>query len=229
MSARVRRLPALWVLLLPLSFALGAGDLGATGPAAGPLSGSPAWIAEGDQDDAWFGVSVGTAGDVNGDGYADVIVGSYLYDHGEVDEGRAFVYHGSATGLSTSPAWSAESDQANAWFGYAVGTAGDVNGDGFSDVIVGAWHFANGESDEGRAYVYYGSAQGLASSPAWTAEGDQIGAHFAISVASAGDVNGDGFSDVIVGAWHSSSHLRGYRGRRERRRLRRCRRGRVRL
>ena len=50
-----------------------------------------------------FGVSVGTAGDVNGDGYGDVIVGAPRYDNGETNEGRAFVYHGSATGLSASP------------------------------------------------------------------------------------------------------------------------------
>ncbi len=60
---------------------------------------------------------MGTAGDVNGDGYADVIVGAYSYDNGETNEGRAYVYHGSAAGLSTSANWMAESDQASAYFG----------------------------------------------------------------------------------------------------------------
>ena len=166
---------------------------------------SPAWTAEGNQDECWFGVSVGNAGDVNGDGFSDVIVGSYLYDNGQNDEGRAFVYYGSASGLATSPAWTAESNQADAWFGYSVGTAGDVNADGFSDVIVGAWHASNGQSDEGRAFVYYGSAGGLSTSPDWSGDGNQIGAHFGISVSTAGDVNDDGFSDVIVGAWHYSN------------------------
>ena len=55
-----------------------------------------------------------TAGDVNGDGYADVIVGAPDYDNGQTDEGRAFVYHGSAGGLSASPAWTAEGNQADA-------------------------------------------------------------------------------------------------------------------
>lgn len=58
---------------------------------------------------------MGTAGDVNGDGYAEVIVGAWLYDNGEINEGRAFVYHGSSTELTAGSAdWTAESDQADA-------------------------------------------------------------------------------------------------------------------
>jgi len=59
--------------------------------------------------------------------------------------------------LSTTPNWTAESNQASAYFGFSVASAGDVNGDGFSDVIVGAYGFDNGETDEGRAFVYHGS------------------------------------------------------------------------
>jgi predicted outer membrane repeat protein len=92
---------------------------------------------------------------VNGDGYADVIVGAGGYDNGETN-GRVFVYHGSATGLTTTAGWTADSDQADAGFGRA-GTAGDVNGDGYADVIVGACFYDNGETDEGRAFVYHGS------------------------------------------------------------------------
>jgi len=164
------------------------------------LSTSPAWTAESNQSSAWFGYSVASAGDVNGDGYSDVIVGAYGYNNGQTDEGRAYLYHGSATGLSTSSAWTAESNQSYAYFGISVASAGDVNGDGYSDVIVGAYHYDNGETNEGRAYLYHGSAAGLSTSPAWTAESNQSGAHFGWSVASAGDVNGDGYSDVIIGA-----------------------------
>jgi hypothetical protein len=170
------------------------------GSASG-LSTTPNWTAESNQAGAEFGVSVASAGDVNGDGFSDVIVGAYQFDNGETDEGRAFVYHGSASGLSTTPNWTAESDQAFAQFGNSVASAGDVNGDGFSDVIVGAPLFDNGETDEGRAFVYHGSASGLSTTPNWTAESNQAGARFGVSVASAGDVNGDGYSDVIVGAW----------------------------
>ena len=163
------------------------------------LSAGPAWTAESDQADVYFGYSVSTAGDVNGDGCADVVVGAPFYDNGQADEGRAYVYHGSATGLGADPVWTAESDQIDAWFGISVGTAGDVNGDGYGDVIVGAWRYSNGQEEEGRAYVYYGSATGLSAGPAWTAEGDQALAYFGAS-GTAGDVNGDGYGDVIVGA-----------------------------
>jgi len=137
-----------------------------------PLATSPAWMADSNQASALFGNAVATAGDVNGDGYSDVIVAAENYDNGETDEGRAFVYLGSASGLSFTPAWTAESNQALANFGYNVATAGDVNGDGYSDVLVGSSLYDNGETNEGRAYLYLGSPSGLGLTPAWTAEGD---------------------------------------------------------
>ena len=158
------------------------------------------WTAESNQTSAWFGWSVASAGDVNGDGYADVIVGAPLYDNGQSNEGRAYVYHGSASGLSATAAWIAESNHSNAWFGDHVASAGDVNGDGYSDVLVGAPVLSNGQLNEGRAYLYLGSATGLSTSAAWTAESNNVEAYFGNSLASAGDVNGDGYSDVIVGA-----------------------------
>jgi hypothetical protein len=151
-----------------------------------PLASLPAWAAEGNQADAFFGGSVGTAGDVNGDGFSDVIVGAGGFDNGQPDEGRAYVYLGSAAGLSFAPAWIAESNNAGAALGGSVGTAGDVNGDGFSDVIVGAPFYTNGESAEGRAFVYLGSAVGLSPNPAWTAESSQASAHFGVFVGTAG-------------------------------------------
>ncbi len=169
------------------------------GSAAG-LAANPAWSVESNQVNSRFGSSVATAGDVNGDGFADVIVGAHEYDNIENQEGRAFVYHGSAAGLSTADAWRAEPNQDNARFGYSVATAGDVNGDGFSDVIVGADMYDNSETNEGRAFVYLGSAGAFGPGAGWTAESNQADAQFAYSVATAGDVDGDGFSDVIVGA-----------------------------
>ena len=165
------------------------------------LASTPAWTAEADQATARFGTTVATAGDVNGDGYSDVIVGAYLYDDGETDQGRAFLYLGGATGLATTANWTAQGDQAGASFGYSVASAGDINGDGFSDVVVGAPEYDGGQTDEGRALVYLGSASGPGSSPVWTAEVNQATAYYGWSVASAGDVNGDGFSDVVVGAY----------------------------
>jgi len=78
-----------------------------------------------------------------------VIVGAGSYD-------RAFVYRGSAGGLNASAAWTAESSQGGR-FGDSVSTAGDVNGDGYSDVIVGAPYYGNGEVFEGRGFVYLGN------------------------------------------------------------------------
>ena len=167
-----------------------------------PLATSPSWMAEGNQGEAYFGFSVGTAGDVNGDGYSDVIVGAVWYDNGESDEGKAYVYYGSALGLSPTANWTEEGNQASAEFGCSVGTAGDVNSDGFSDVIVGARSYNNGESKEGRAFVYYGSPSGLSASAAWMAESNHADANFGYSVGTAGDVNRDGYSDVIIGAPH---------------------------
>ncbi|HWN83411.1 MAG TPA: integrin alpha, partial [Candidatus Udaeobacter sp.] len=169
------------------------------GSASG-LAASPAWIAENGQTSASFGLSVGTAGDVNGDGFDDVIVGAPDFDNGQTDEGRAFVYQGSAAGLSASPAWTAECNQTSASFGYSVSTAGDVNADGFDDVIVGAWQYDNNnQPNQGRAFVYHGSAAGLSATAAWFGESGQQGANFGWSVANAGDLNGDGYADVIVG------------------------------
>jgi hypothetical protein len=165
-----------------------------------PLLTNPSWSAEGNQAAAQFATSVATAGDVNADGYSDVLVGAPLFDNGQADEGMAFLYLGSASGLATTPAWSAEQNQLGAWFGTSVAGAGDVNGDGYFDAIISASSFFGGQSKEGKAFVYHGSAAGLGASAAWSVEGNQLLAFLGNSVAYAGDVNGDGYADVIVGA-----------------------------
>ena len=141
-----------------------------------------------------------TAGDVNGDGYADVIVGAYAYDNGQTDEGRAYVYWGPRPGSPDRPRGPPRATRPSASFGWSVATAGDVNGDGYADVVVGALGYDNGQTDEGRAFVYLGSATGPVASPAWTTESDQASAYLGYSVGTAGDVNGDGYADVVVGS-----------------------------
>lgn len=165
------------------------------------LPATPSWTAIGAQLGTQFGFSVASAGDVNGDGYDDIIVGDKSYSGGQSKEGRAYVYHGSATGLASAAAWTAESNQAQAYLGYSVSGAGDVNNDGYDDVIVGLHQYSNGQSQEGGAWVYHGSASGLGTTTAWTAESNQAGAFFGSAVSGAGDVNGDGYADVIIGAW----------------------------
>ena len=179
---------------------------GATGiPSGGPATADA--VLESNQSGAKLN-SVAGAGDVNGDGYADVIVGFMAYANGEPQEGAAFLYLGGGSGVASGGPGNAaailESNQAFAWLGSSVASAGDVNGDGYADVIVGALHYANGETSEGGAFVFLGGPGGIASGSAVTAaaviETNQAGAGL-ISVASAGDVNGDGFADVIVGAY----------------------------
>jgi hypothetical protein len=167
--------------------------------AAGGLSTSPDWDTFGTLLSK-LGTSVSTAGDVNGDGYSDVIVGLPYYSSGHSEEGQARVYHGSASGLSASPNWSVERNASNARFGWSVATAGDVNGDGYADVIVSAPYYDDGQDNEGEVQVYHGSAGGLSSTSDWTTESNAASAFYGWSVATAGDVNGDGYSDVIIGA-----------------------------
>jgi hypothetical protein len=175
------------------------GSAAGLGPAGTPTNAD--WAAESDQNDAQLGACVATAGDVNGDGYGDVIAGAPLYDAGAVtDAGEAIVYLGSSRGPTLNPDWSASDFLSSAQFGFSVSTAGDVNGDGYSDVIVGAVGFDGGQLNEGAAFLFLGSTMGLASSFAWSAEGNQSSALFGNSVSAAGDVNGDGYSDVVVGA-----------------------------
>jgi len=177
---------------------------------ASGIDGTAAARVVGDQVAALLGVSLASAGDVNGDGYADVIVGAVYYDAGQTDEGAAFLFHGGPTGIGNGSAATAdtrlESNQADAQFGWVVASAGDVNGDGYADVVVGATTYDAGETNEGAAFVFQGSASGIPNGNPVTAaaqlESDQVVSYFGISVAGAGDVNGDGYADVIIGAFH---------------------------
>jgi len=186
-------------LLLVAGLAVLAPPAAAASRVEQTLSSTPDWTFESDQADALLGNWVATAGDVNGDGFDDVLASAPSFDNPEVNEGRIYLFQGSAAGLGLAPAWTFESDQAGAGARVAQ-SAGDVNGDGYGDVVVGVAGYDNGEVDEGLALLFLGSASGLSTTPAWTAEGDQAGAAFGGSVASAGDVNGDGFADIHVGA-----------------------------
>ena len=106
-----------------------------------------------------------TAGDVNGDGYADVIFGERWYDFtwdakDYVDAGRVMVVYGSESGLGRRLGLGSRGDAVYATMGDSVSTAGDVNGDGYADIIVGVSLFDGGSTDEGKAFVWHGSADG---------------------------------------------------------------------
>jgi hypothetical protein len=164
------------------------------------LSGTPAWTFDGDRPYAHLGFSVAGAGDINADGYDDVVIGARWYADEYDYQGAAFVFYGSASGPASLPDLILTGSQPGATFGYSVAAAGDVDHNGYADVLVGAPQYANGEEEEGAAFLFYGSPAGLVATPGWSFEGDQPGAEFGTSVASAGDVNGDGFPDVIIGA-----------------------------
>jgi hypothetical protein len=106
--------------------------------ASAPLPAFASWIATGDGPDRHFGFTVAAAGDVNADGCADVIIGDDRYNQ---FVGRVYVYTGAASGLGTAPVFTATGEIANNHFGYAAGTAGDPNGDGYDDIVVGAYHW----------------------------------------------------------------------------------------
>jgi hypothetical protein len=159
---------------------------------------------EADEPAAAMGYSLASAGDVNGDGFADVIVGAFAFDAGGIDEGAAFVFHGGPGGVGSPADAVLQADQDYAYLGLSVASAGDVNGDGYGDVIVVASSYDDGNSDEGAAFVFHGGPSGVGNGDPSNADGvvepNQDFGGFE-DATSAGDVNGDGFGDVVVGIW----------------------------
>ncbi len=157
-----------------------------------------------EESEGWFGYAVSGAGDANGDGYDDIAVGAFLEDTDSTDAGRVYVFSGeSGTLVHTliSPF-----GQFSGYFGYTVSGAGDVNNDGFDDVVVGAHGEDFGASPylSGMAYVFSGETGvplDTLSSPYPVGNG-----YFGYSVSGAGDVNNDGHSDVVVGAYGEAGH-----------------------
>jgi hypothetical protein len=149
----------------------------------------------------YFGVSVASAGDINKDGYADVIVGANLNDATGTDAGRAYVFLGGQgpfpTSLSASSAdFILAGEAPGVHFGVSVCGIGDVNGDSWDDFAIGA------STGLGKAYVFSGQNASLL----WTIIGEADGDAFGYSVSHAGDVNHDGYADLILGApWNDAN------------------------
>ena len=166
-----------------------------------PVFIDPAWQATGQgSQSSWFGWKVEAAGDINKDGFDDVVVSAPFFNTGNQSAGKIYLYYGNSQGLSDTPAWSSSGDGSNrALFGWAV-SSGDFNGDGYSDLAVGAPSRADTGDTVGKAFMFPGSFNGPLP-PAWTSSGDaQQGTFFGTSISSAGDINGDGFDDLLVGA-----------------------------
>jgi hypothetical protein len=156
------------------------------------VDGSVLYKFDGDSPDDNFGNSVSDAGDVNGDGFADLIVGTIGDDNNGAESGGARVL----SGFDGSVLYNFDGDSPWDRFGVSVSGAGDVNGDGFDDLIVGA----NGDSNKGQTSGSARVFSGVDGSILYTFNGDSIQSSLGGSVSGAGDVNGDGFDDLIVGA-----------------------------
>ena len=167
------------------------------------------WSPSGEKYGAEFGYSVHGAGDVNGDGYADIVIGSHGYENAYANCGRVYVYYGGPNGPSTKPNWTLTGSQADQVTGNSVFTAGDVNGDGFDDLIVGANGTSHPELFEGIVMVFYGSAKGLPNRISWSFEPHERSMFLGHSVATAGDINHDGYDDIVISAADGRQYLPG--------------------
>ena len=158
------------------------------------------WVAFGNQSWESFGLSVASAGDINADGFSDVLIGAPNFVNNSADTGRVHVFYGSSSGLQNSGKQVLTCDQYNAHFGVSVSSAGDVNGDGCSDIVVGADVYSNVESDEGKAFVFYGARDQNEIFADLTFKGENPFDFFGVCTNPAGDVNDDGYDDYIIGA-----------------------------
>jgi hypothetical protein len=162
------------------------------------LTPEPATRIIGWQPETDFGSGLAGVGDVNGDGYDDVIIGAPNYTQRFQSEGAVFLYHGGPQGLQPGPAWAAYGGARDAWLGFLLSRTGDVNGDRYADILVGAAGWKGHGPGGGRARLYLGGPRGPSADPAWTMIGDQPASSFGYSSGGVGDVNGDGFDDIVV-------------------------------
>ena len=165
------------------------------------------------QEEDWSGTgdSIAGAGDVNGDGFDDLLIGSPFYQNGL---GKTYLIFGKQTGwkMNTSLIYSSASfiaEEENAYAGWSVAGAGDINGDGFDDILIGAPYPDEKRPGRGKIYLMLGKAGGWSSDLNLSQAdasflGEIVGDSAGFSVTGAGDVNGDGYDDMLFGApYHS--------------------------
>ena len=173
------------------NFILGGGIYVYFGSLNGPAS-VPDRIIWGGGPGSFLGTSMTCKGDVNNDGYADLIATEPMYP------GGIGVFYGSQTGFSSSDWINSYDSSFNYNFGVDVSSGGDVNGDGIDDLIVGVLNYPFNGHYVG-AFVYLGSHDGIITSPAWTVS--TLGYYYqglGYSVSIGGDLNNDGYDDAAV-------------------------------
>lgn len=152
---------------------------------------------------------VASAGDINNDGYDDLLVGNQ-YGRGDYDmEGKAYVFLGSADGVSTKPSFTLDNPlpEFNARFGQSLSGIGDWNHDGFDDVAVGCPYHQN---SIGFAAIYAGGAKGIAATPLIVIQGVERDSYFGWSMAKGGDLKGNGDIFFIAGEEFGGAYLYGH-------------------
>ncbi|MBA5249257.1 MAG: hypothetical protein FE834_06975, partial [Gammaproteobacteria bacterium] len=179
-------------------------------------SGTGGFLITGEKAADYIGFSVSSAGDVNGDGLDDLIVGTSLANKSYVvfgkDDGTA-VNIGDIASASGTGGFIINGESESDRSGYSVSSAGDVNGDGLDDLIIGAIAADPNGDGSGKSYVVFGKADNTAinlsaitsGTGGFVINGEKAKDHSGHSVSSAGDVNGDGLDDLIVGAYGSDS------------------------
>ena len=179
------------------------------------LDGSGGFVLSGIDVDDRSGYSVSTAGDVNGDGYADLLISAPWGDHDGVSSaGETYVVFGKSESFGTSVDLGALDgtdgfvlEGFGGYSGKSVSEAGDVDGDGYGDILIGAY---GADSYAGETYVVFGKGGSFGSSvdlgaldgsDGFMLSGIDAYDYSGESVSSAGDVNGDGYMDLLIGAW----------------------------